>query len=161
MTTSRQYNQNSYAEAKLISQIIDFLNSKGYNVWRNYATGHFNKNIAASSIVKLVVKMRAVLSITPVDRLSEMVLECLGKSYQSVVGTRKGVPDIIGFTFDGRFVAVEVKTGTDRMSDEQFAFLKDLRRSGGETWMVRDFESFVFSWESRNNLSRNEPLISA
>lgn len=155
MTSNRKYNQNSYAEAALIGQVLEFLNSRGYTVWRNYATGHFNKSIASGLIVKLIVKMRAVLSKTPVDRLSELVLECLSKSYQQVVGSKKGIPDIIGYDVDGRFVAVEVKTGTDRLSDDQMEFIRDLREKRGETWVIRDFDAFVRSWESRNAPSLN------
>lgn len=44
---------------------------------------------------------------------------------------RKGVPDIIGFSFRGLFVACEVKALGDTLSDEQIGFLTNLHKSGG------------------------------
>lgn len=44
---------------------------------------------------------------------------------------RRGVSDIIGKTKDGRWVACEVKTVNDKISDDQKQFLNDLKHSGG------------------------------
>lgn len=44
---------------------------------------------------------------------------------------RLGVSDIIGITKDGRWVACEVKTLNDRLSDDQIKFLNDIKTSGG------------------------------
>ena len=35
---------------------------------------------------------------------------------------RPGVPDILGFSFDGRFIGIEVKTPEGKTSDEQKQF---------------------------------------
>jgi hypothetical protein len=45
---------------------------------------------------------------------------------------RKGVSDIIGITKDGRWVACEVKTLNDRLSEDQIDFLNDIKKTGGE-----------------------------
>jgi hypothetical protein len=44
---------------------------------------------------------------------------------------RRGVSDIIGWMKDGKFLAVEVKTITDFLSDEQKDFLNDVKKAGG------------------------------
>lgn len=43
-----------------------------------------------------------------------------------------GISDVLGYhRATGRFVAVEIKTGTDKLSPEQTAFLAEVRRAGG------------------------------
>ncbi len=44
---------------------------------------------------------------------------------------RLGVSDLIGITKDGRWVACEVKTLNDRLSDDQIDFLNDIKKAGG------------------------------
>lgn len=44
---------------------------------------------------------------------------------------RKGVPDIIGWSRQAVFTAAEVKTVTDKLSDDQKQFLGELERAGG------------------------------
>jgi penicillin-binding protein-related factor A (putative recombinase) len=44
---------------------------------------------------------------------------------------RLGVSDVIGITKDGRWVACEVKTLYDRLSDEQITFLNNVKKAGG------------------------------
>ena len=48
-----------------------------------------------------------------------------------------GVPDLIGWTEGGRFVAVEVKGPRGRVTDEQAAFIDLVRRSGGLAGVAR------------------------
>ena len=51
-----------------------------------------------------------------------------------------GSSDIIGITPDGRFLAVEVKTKTGRVSDEQQRFIDAVRRKGGVAGVARSVE---------------------
>lgn len=44
---------------------------------------------------------------------------------------RLGVSDVIGISKDGRWVACEVKTIGDRLSDEQITFLNNVKKAGG------------------------------
>jgi hypothetical protein len=44
---------------------------------------------------------------------------------------RRGVSDIIGIRNDGRWVACEVKTINDRLSEDQKQFLTDIKNAGG------------------------------
>jgi hypothetical protein len=55
-----------------------------------------------------------------------------------------GVPDIIGFSrYTAKFIAVEVKTGRDRASDAQKAFLGELAKAGGIAMIVKDYDDFI------------------
>ncbi|MDO7846466.1 VRR-NUC domain-containing protein [Hymenobacter sp. M29] len=43
-----------------------------------------------------------------------------------------GISDVLGYhRATGRFVAVEIKTGSDKLSPEQTSFLDEVRRAGG------------------------------
>lgn len=43
-----------------------------------------------------------------------------------------GISDVLGYhRATGRFVAVEIKTGSDKLSPEQSSFLAEVRRAGG------------------------------
>lgn len=44
---------------------------------------------------------------------------------------RRGVSDVIGISKDGRWVACEVKTLNDTISDDQITFLNDVKKAGG------------------------------
>lgn len=55
--------------------------------------------------------------------------------------TKKGIPDIIGFhKTTGRFIAVEVKNGKDKLSPEQERFLESLKTANGVARIVRNME---------------------
>ena len=55
-----------------------------------------------------------------------------------------GVSDILGIIPPlGRFLAVEVKTGRDRIRPEQVGFLRNIERSGGIALVVKDFNDFL------------------
>ena len=49
---------------------------------------------------------------------------------------RRGVSDIIGITKDGRWVACEIKTLNDVLSDDQVIFLNDIKKAGGEGYIA-------------------------
>jgi hypothetical protein len=49
---------------------------------------------------------------------------------------RRGVPDIIGITKDGRWVVAEVKTLNDTLSPDQILFLNDIKKAGGEAYLA-------------------------
>lgn len=49
---------------------------------------------------------------------------------------RLGVSDVIGITKDGRWVACEIKTLNDRLSDDQIKFLNDVKKAGGIAYLA-------------------------
>lgn len=56
----------------------------------------------------------------------------------------KGVPDIIGHSREGaRFLAIEIKVGSDRLSPHQSKFLDELRASGGLALVVKHADDLI------------------
>lgn len=62
---------------------------------------------------------------------------------------RKGVPDIIGFDKQGKWVVCEVKTINDRLSDDQTKFLNDIKHSGALAFLAVQHgnQVMVVEWE--------------
>lgn len=52
----------------------------------------------------------------------------------------RGVSDICGLLEDGRFLAIELKSKTGRVSDHQKAFLENVNRMGGLGFVARSVE---------------------
>lgn len=61
-----------------------------------------------------------------------------------------GSSDIIGWTADGRFLAIEVKTKNGRASKEQVQFIESVRRSGGVAGVARSVEDAIKILEGRS-----------
>ena len=62
------------------------------------------------------------------------------QAYRTNKKRLKGVADILGVLSDGRFLAVEVKVGKDRCSEEQQYFLQRVQRQGGIAIVARSIE---------------------
>lgn len=60
----------------------------------------------------------------------------------------KGVPDIIGHDLEGRAVYAEVKTVSDRLSQDQIDFLQGAEKRDCRVYLVREFEGFpeIINW---------------
>lgn len=52
----------------------------------------------------------------------------------------KGVSDIVGCLNDGRFLAIEVKTPTGKVSPEQTFFINKINKKGGLAFVARNVE---------------------
>jgi hypothetical protein len=55
---------------------------------------------------------------------------------------RRGIADI-EMLVNGVFIAVEVKVGKDRQSEDQKSVESDINKSGGHYFIARDFTGFV------------------
>lgn len=51
-----------------------------------------------------------------------------------------GSSDLIGWTSDGRFLAIEVKTAKGRTAQEQVLFISAVRHAGGVAFVARSVE---------------------
>lgn len=56
-------------------------------------------------------------------------------------GLNNGQADVT-LLLDGRYVAVEIKIGKDRQSQDQKDFEKSIKSSGGHYWIVRTWQEF-------------------
>lgn len=70
------------------------------------------------------------------------------KRMQFRASAKKGVADILA-CFKGRLVAVEIKIGHDRLSDEQEGFIRNVLAAGGVAFVAKDFDGFKEEWTRR------------
>lgn len=127
----------------LINKVIGFLNVNGYFVWRQENYGRFDSLDAFERLVKIVKALRDNPHISD-EQMEAAIKMALAKSWRKVPDNLKGVADVIGWNLStGRWIAIEIKIGTDQIRPEQDTFLRRLKHSGGEVYLVRHFDSFV------------------
>ena len=61
-------------------------------------------------------------------------------------GVKRGVPDNLVFEPSGKYVgfAIELKVGKNKPSDEQTAWLENLRRRGWKTLITHSLDEVIF-----------------
>jgi hypothetical protein len=59
------------------------------------------------------------------------------------LGTRPGIPDTLA-CYRGFFMAIEYKTGKGRLSPAQEAELEKIRASGGQAFVIRSIDDWLF-----------------
>ena len=126
----------------LIGKVVAFLNANGYVAWRQENSGRFDAQAAADVLTKLVLALRAMPNYDA-KKIRAAVTGKLATCWRKIPDSARGVSDVIGWHIGtGRWIAVEVKIGTDALRLEQIDWLASLRRAGGAVYMVRDFDSF-------------------
>ena len=55
----------------------------------------------------------------------------------------KGVADIVGLRYDSTFIAVEIKTGRDKLSSDQETFKCNIENHNGIYIIAKDFDDFM------------------
>lgn len=61
---------------------------------------------------------------------------------------KTGVADILAIVPpNGQFLAIEIKTGRDRLRPEQEGFLQNVRTMGGLALVVKDYDQFLDSFQ--------------
>lgn len=100
------------SEKDLQNSLINYLNARGHFVWRN------NSGVSKSSY-------------TTKSGISKVRMWRAGI---------KGGSDIIGISKDGRFIAIECKSGYNKASELQSMFLDDIKRRGGIAILAYKFE---------------------
>ena len=79
------------------------------------------------------------------SRINIVAIQRNGKYTSS--NMKLGIPDIIG-VINGYFVAIEVKTGKDRISENQTKCHKNITERGkGVVFIVSDFNDFLKQFE--------------
>ena len=87
----------------------------------------------------------------PIDNRKQ-VTDVLGRT--KTIGTMtwgkstatKGSADISA-TIQGRSVKIEVKIGKDRQSEDQKVYQANIESSGGQYWIVKNFDDFMKKYE--------------
>jgi hypothetical protein len=65
------------------------------------------------------------------------------KVFRTLQNSCKGIADILGILPDGRFLAIEVKTKSGRLSVDQKAFLENINRNNGVAFMARGIDDVI------------------
>lgn len=140
---------------------------------RNHTQGRTPAFVAELDAAKANPKPRAPRKPSPTNALTKAVVQVLTmygcKAWRQNNGavydpTREvfragsatpGISDVLGYHRPtGRFVAVEIKTGSDKLSPEQTSFLAEVRRAGGFACEGRDLQQIrteFLTW--RNSLA--------
>ena len=58
---------------------------------------------------------------------------------------KKGVSDVLA-CYKGRLIAIEIKIGTDTLSDEQKGFMRNIEHAGGFAMVISTIEDFELRW---------------
>ena len=124
-------------EKQLIDNSLKILRSRGHHVWRQPNIGRFDVSEAKSNIYNLLK------AYYPNPQILPQIIETeFRKCWRKVPNNLKGVPDIIGFDLEGKFIGCEIKTGGDRLSLYQKELLNKLHQRGGGAFVVRDIDKF-------------------
>lgn len=137
------------AQFALIGKIVEYLNIRGFYVWHQSNSGRFDVDYAEERLVELVATLRSMPSVSA-NQVQKAIRAALAGSWRKVPHTTKGVADIIGLHGGrGTFVAIEVKIGSDRLSDDQTTWLARVRGFNGRAAVVSDFREFEALFETR------------
>ena len=60
---------------------------------------------------------------------------------------KKGVSDVLA-CYKGRLFAIEIKIGSDRLSDEQIGFMSNIEHAGGVAMAITDFDDFMVKFST-------------
>ena len=138
------------AQFELIGKICDYMNQHGFFVWHQANHGRFDADHAEERLVELVTTLRSMPNV-PKTQVQKAVKAALAESWRRVPHTIRGVGDIIGLhRGKGTFVTVEVKIGTDRLSDDQTTWLARVRGFNGRAVVVSTFQEFKALFETRS-----------
>lgn len=70
----------------------------------------------------------------------------VGIAGRRIAKSSRGVGDIIGLTRDGRHIEVEIKTGADKLRDEQIIHGEAVQRRNGLYFVAKTFDDFEKQW---------------
>lgn len=136
------------AQFDLIGRVVTHLNQNGFFVWHQPNNGRFDADHAVGLLTELVLTLRNCK--TSQAQVKQAVEAVIAKSWRRVPHARKGVADIIGVhVATGKFVALEVKIGSDRLSDDQRDFLQAIRESGGRATVIESYTQFLSLFKPR------------
>ena len=73
------------------------------------------------------------------------------RAWKATPGLMPGISDVVGFNCrTNKFVAIEIKLGSDDLRPEQRDFMAKVKAAGGEVYVVRDFPLFSHNFMARH-----------
>lgn len=127
-------------EDMMISDILSYLKSKNIVAWRQNNVGNFRADDCISNFINYVQQRQYIGK--DYATIQQDIQKIVRFSYNKVSGALKGVSDIMAISPDGKWIAIEVKMGSDRLSTEQDQWLSHIKNCGGYTFVVRNFDFF-------------------
>jgi hypothetical protein len=79
------------------------------------------------------------------------VYDPVRKVYRLNKGQLRGVADILGIMPDGTFIAVEIKTGRDRLSEYQIAYREEVRNHNAIYIEAHTIDDVINYFENTND----------
>jgi hypothetical protein len=149
-------------EVDMIEGVVAFLNANGCKAWRSQNTGRFNQAAALAGLMKLFAQFVAVALTGNAGKIKiadvkAQVSKVLQQSWVKVPGGIKGVSDVVGYSKKtGKWIAVEIKIGADRLSEDQIKFMQDLKAAGGQVYLCRDLNEFMNTYYRTNQAVINQ-----
>jgi hypothetical protein len=104
-------------------------------LWRNSSGAYEEMGLKRRELLGLLTTLQRG-NITPVIATLAEILE--RPAYWIRYGVGKGGSDLLGMNNRGRFLALEVKDGTDRLRPDQKLFLELVNNMGGYAAEVRN-----------------------
>lgn len=82
------------------------------------------------------------------------IYDPIKKVFRKNKNAKNGVSDVLGVLKSGTFIAVEVKTGNDILSEDQIEFLAEVIARNGVAMVVKTFDDFIkeYSQVEKQNL---------
>ncbi len=77
-----------------------------------------------------------------------------------IPGTSTNGSSDVKAVINGKFVAIEVKSGKDKQSDSQRLYEDKIKSSGGLYWIVKSFEDFFSKYQNIKKASCEDALNS-
>ena len=114
-------------EIELCKKICLMASNLGHRIFRsNVGEGWIGKAVFFSKPAKIDVYPGDVI---------------IRKAKRIHFGLCNGQGDYLGFSRDGRFISIELKTETGKIREEQILFADAVNKAGGIAGIVRDEES--------------------
>lgn len=154
---TRSKSDTRSAQFELIGKICDYMNTRGFFVWHQANHGRFDAEHAEDRLLELVLTLRKVQ--VSEAQIRKAVKAALAESWRKVPHTIKGVGDIIGLHRSGTFVTVEVKIGSDRLSDDQTQWLARVQGFKGRAVVVSTFQEFKALFERKHGSTVAEKIV--
>lgn len=123
----------------LTKTVLNYLNMQGFRAWRQNTVGILDPTELVKKLGAMFASCVAKRRIPTKKELQALIRSCYRKN-----NGLNGTSDIQGYQKKtGRFIAVEVKAGSDTLKPHQAAFLQEVKRNGGIAIVARDFDGFL------------------
>lgn len=101
---------------------------------------------ASNDLTKAIIKYLNIAGFLTWRNNTAGVYDPNRKVFRRNAALKKGVSDILGvIPGSGRLLAIEVKIGADKLSQDQYIFLNDVRERNGSAFVAKTYDGFLES----------------